>query len=124
MKAYKQSLNSDQTLPSKKAFLNDFSSVKNAGGFFKENEVTHDGRNGDIAMKTERSSSDKYSKRRGKSDINTESRISEDSFPSNLRQDERMQNRQSDVKDRVRNRKSDHTGIVRCHSCSHIFFFL
>jgi hypothetical protein len=117
MKAYKQSLKSDKSLPSKKAFLNDFSSANNAGVFFKEKDVTHDDRNEeDIANKTDKSSSHKYSKRRENTDINTESRNSEDSFPPSLRQDERMQNRQSEVKDRARNRKSDHTGIVRCQS--------
>jgi hypothetical protein len=123
MKAYKQSLNSDQSISSKKAFLNDFSSANNAEGFFKEKEVAHDDRNEDTAMKTEKSSSDKYSKRGDNTGIITESRSSEDSFPPALRQDDRMQHRQSDVKDRVRNRKSDHTGIVRCHSFTNILFF-
>lgn len=116
MKAYKQSLNSDQTLPSKKAFLNDFSSVNNAKGFFKE--VTHDGRNEDIAIETEKNNSDEYPKRGDNISINKQSRNSEDSFQPILRQDERMQNRQIDVKDRVRSRKSDLTGIERCHSCT------
>lgn len=124
MKAYKQSLKSDQSLPSKKAFLSDFSSAKNAGGFFKGKEVTHNGINEeDIAMKTDKSSSHKHSKRREKTDFNTESRNSEDSYPPTLRQDERMQSRQSEVEDRARNRKSDHTGIVPCHSCTRIVFF-
>jgi hypothetical protein len=123
MKAYKQSLKSDQLLSSKKAFLNDFSSVNNPEGFYKEKEFTHDGGNEDIAMKSEKNSSDKYSKRRDNTGIKKESWKSGDSFPSTLRQDERMQISQSDVKDRVRDRKSDHTGIVRCHSCTHILFF-
>lgn len=123
MKAYKQSLKSDQSLSSKKAFLNDFSSAKNAEGFFKEKEVTHDdGIEDEIAMKADKNSSHKYLKRRENTDINSESRYFEDSFPPTLRQDERMQNRQSEGKDRVRNRKSDNTGIVRCQSFTLIFF--
>ena len=109
MKAYKKSLNSD-TLQGKKAFLNDFSSAKNAEEFIQ-------GRMNDSSIED---ISDVNAMRANKDKNGSRSRNSK-SFELN----ERTQHRQSEDKDRIRDQRDDRirdqrddrTGIVQFYSC-------
>ena len=125
MKAYKNSLSSD-TIQGKKAFLNDFSSAKNAEKFFEGR--LNDSSNEDIsdinAMRASKDKNGPRSKNSKNFEVNerTQHRQSEDKDRISDQRDDRIRDQRDDRirdqrNDRIRDQSDDRTGIVQFHSC-------
>ena len=125
MKAYKKSLNSD-TIQGKKAFLNDFSSAKNAEEFLTGR--MNDSSNEDVSdVNLMRASKDKNCPRSRNSknyEVNErmQHRQTEDKDRIRGQRDDRIRDQRDDRirdqrDDRIREQRDDCTGIVQLHSC-------